>query len=457
MDNTLTGLCRITVRAPDASYELAVPTDVPLGDLLPEIVRHAGPGVEEAGLAHQGWVLQRLGDEPIDDDATLAAAGLHDGDTVYLRGRADQLPPVHFDDLVDGIAATLRGRRDAWRPAATRCALLVSTAGVIAASLVVIGLALSGATRVGLAAGVAVLLWLGAGAASRAVGDRAAGLLLGIASVPYLALAGALVTSGTGAMLGARLLAGTAAAAGAAVLALGAVGTGTEVFLALAGLCGIGVVGGAAIVVTGASPVGAAGLSAVLVELLTLLVPMLGLRMSGLRIPPLPRNADELQEGIEPHPGQDVVARATQTHAYTTAFLLAGGVVLLVSLTALAARWHWDSYALAAALSLLCLLHSRSLAGRWQRLAMLVPGTYGVLLLGALLAVRLPASWHLPLLVALLVLGALLLLGSWSLPGARLVPYWGRAAELLHTLFALSLVPLLFALLGGYAWARTLF
>src|SRR5256885_13295294 len=94
VENTLTGLCRINIRAPDSRIELAVPTDVPLSDLLPEIIRHAGAGMPEAGLAHQGWVLQRLGDEPLDEDATLAAAGLHDGDTVYLRARADQLPPV---------------------------------------------------------------------------------------------------------------------------------------------------------------------------------------------------------------------------------------------------------------------------------------------------------------------------------------------------------------------------
>src|SRR5947209_17201653 len=187
MDNTLTGLCRTNIRAPNRRVERAVPTDVPLGDLLPEIVRHAGPGMDEAGLAHQGWVLQRLGEGPLEEDGTLAAAGLHDGDTVYLRPRADQLPPVHFDDLVDGIASTLRGRPDAWRPASTRYALLCAMAAALTAVLAIVGLGMHGTRAVALSAGIGGLLILAAGAASRAMDDPVAATVLGVASMPFVA------------------------------------------------------------------------------------------------------------------------------------------------------------------------------------------------------------------------------------------------------------------------------
>lgn len=457
MENTLTGLCRINIRAPDSRIELAVPTDVPLGDLLPEIIRHAGAGMDEAGLVHQGWVLQRLGDQPLDEDTTLAAAGLHDGDTVYLRARADQLPPVHFDDLVDGIASTLRGRPDAWRPSSTRYAMLSAMAAALVATFAVIALGMRGPLTVALSAGVSVLLILGAGAASRAMDDRPAGILLGVASMPFMALAGALVTTGTGSLLGARVLAGTSAAAGTGVLALGVAGTGAEVFLALVGVCAVGLVGAVAVVVAHASPVGAAGTIAVLVIFLMSFVPTLGLGLAGLKTPPLPTNVEQLQEGIDPYPGADVVARAMLTKAYVTAFLLAIGGVLVCCLSALAMTRTWSSYALAGALSALCLLHGRSLASRWQRVASLVPGLYGALLLTVQLALHAPVNWQVSILVSLLACGAVLLIGSWTMPGTRLVPYWGRLAELLHMLFALSLVPLLYAVLGGYAWARTLF
>jgi type VII secretion integral membrane protein EccD len=457
MDNTLTGLCRINIRAPNRRVELAVPTDVPLGDLLPEIVRHAGPGMDEAGLAHQGWVLQRLGEGPLEEDGTLAAAGLHDGDTVYLRARADQLPPVHFDDLVDGIASTLRGRPDAWHASTTRYALLCAMAATLTAALAVIGLSMRGTPAVALSAGIAALLILAAGAASRAMDDRVAATLLGVASMPYIALAGVLVTTGTGPLLGARVLAGASAAAGTGVLALGVVGTRAEVFLALVGVCAVALVGAVAVVVLRASPVGAAGLVAVLVVFLTLFVPMLALRLAGLKIPPLPTNAEQLQEGIAPHPGADVVARARLTQAYVTAFLLAAGTVMVGCLTVLAMTPAWPNYALAGALSALCLLHSRQLASRWQRVASVLPGLYGALLLIVHLAVHAPTTVRMWILVGLFVFGAALLIGAWTLPGTRLVPYWGRLAELSHTLFALALVPLLCAVLGGYTWARTLF
>jgi type VII secretion integral membrane protein EccD len=274
-DSALTGLCRIEVRADGASFDLAVPTDVPLGDLLPAIVDHAADGagedLRERGLAHQGWILQRLGGEPLDEDRTPAALGLHDGDRLYLRARADQLPPVHFDDLVDGIASTLRGRSDSWRPSATRFALLTGTAAVLAGCLPLLLSAVPAGGRVLAALGVAVLLLLGAAAASRAMGDLPAGALLGLAAVPYLVVAGALVPVPAGgsllggggsllaghgggtvlALVGSQVAAGAAAGAGGAVLALAAVGAASEVFLGVAAGCALLTAGGVAMLAGG--------------------------------------------------------------------------------------------------------------------------------------------------------------------------------------------------------------
>lgn len=61
-EGSLNGLCRLTVRAPDKTLDLAVPADVPIADLLPVIAGHAGEDLSEHGLEHGGWVLQRLGE-----------------------------------------------------------------------------------------------------------------------------------------------------------------------------------------------------------------------------------------------------------------------------------------------------------------------------------------------------------------------------------------------------------
>jgi Kef-type K+ transport system membrane component KefB len=48
----------------------------------------------------------------------------------------------------------------------------------------------------------------------------------------------------------------------------------------------------------------------------------------------------------------------------------------------------------------------------------------------------------------------LLLAGARLLPGRRLLPYWGRAAEILESLCAVLLVPLVLGVLHVYSAAR---
>ncbi|MEU3513573.1 EsaB/YukD family protein, partial [Streptomyces longwoodensis] len=109
-DSAVADLCRLTVRAPSVSVDLAVPADVPVADLLPTLLRYVGEEGEESGLDHAGWVLQRLGDGPLDEETTLARSGLVDGDVLYLRPHTEALPEARLDDLVDGMAETAARR-----------------------------------------------------------------------------------------------------------------------------------------------------------------------------------------------------------------------------------------------------------------------------------------------------------------------------------------------------------
>ncbi len=62
-----------------------------------------------------------------------------------------------------------------------------------------------------------------------------------------------------------------------------------------------------------------------------------------------------------------------------------------------------------------------------------------------------------PLLLAgLLAAAAVLAITGWTLPGKRLVPYWGRAVDLLQLLFAIVLVPLALLVTGLYGYLRGL-
>ncbi|UIX31998.1 type VII secretion integral membrane protein EccD [Streptomyces sp. GQFP] len=462
-DSTVAHLCRITVRAPAKLMDLAVPGDIPVADLLPALLDYAGEEAQESGLEHGGWVLQRLGGVPLDEEATLDVAGVRDGETLHLRPRADALPEPHFDDLVDGIATTMDRRPFVWTPTVGRRVLIGLAVTALAVGSVL--LALPGPDfwlRIGVLFAGGLLLLAGAASASRAVGDAGAGAALGVMATVYWTHAGWLMPGGAfegdqaHQVLGARLLAASAAAAGGAVLALAVVAAFTPLFLATAAVAVGGALSGLLLILLDWSPQEAAAVITLVAVLFGAFVPALSFRLAGFRTPPLPTNAQQLQQGIDPHPSGDVAARTVVADVWMTALFAAAGLLCTACLAALVQPFGWPGGCMAAALSLLLLLHGRGMGSFWQRLALITPGVLGVagLVVSAALVVSpdtLPA-----LLVGLFATAAACAIASWTVPGRRLVPYWGRAAELLHSAAAISLLPLMLWILGFYGFLRSL-
>lgn len=453
-------LCRVTVRAPARTVDLAVPSDVPVADLLPTVLGYGGDDLEEAGLEHGGWVLQRLGGPPLDPESTLDSLGLRDGEDLYLRPRNQALPEVHIDDLVDGVFDGMGRRPYGWSPEAGRV-LLRALAGVTLALGVVL-LALPGTAgwaRAVAAAAAGVLLIAGAGAASRAVGDSGAGSVLGLMAAPYFALAGWLLPGGDlggadgEAVLGARLLAASTAGGAGTVLALAAVGVYPALFIGAACVAAAGALG-AALITLGLAPQQAAGVVAVVVVLFGGFVPTLSFRLAGMRMPPLPTNVQQLQQGIDPYSSSEVDARSALADGWMTALYGAIGLVCLPCLAALMASPGLAEILTVVALSLLLLLHGRGLGNVWQRLALTAAGAWGAVLLLFVAERSLVPADRLTLVAGLAGLAAALTIASWTVPGRRLVPYWGRAAELLHSLAALAILPLTLWSMGVYGRLR---
>ncbi|MEV7601193.1 type VII secretion integral membrane protein EccD [Kitasatospora sp. NPDC089797] len=453
---TTTGLCRLRFHAPGTVFELVIPADVPLADLLPAVLDHAGDDLDEQGAEHDGWTLQRLGQAPLDEELGADALDLRDGEDLYLRPRRDPLPEVHYDDLPDGLATGMRERPDTWRPALTHHTALALAVTALTGGLALLLLPGPPHLRAGAAAVTGLLLLLGALSASRAVGDAGAGTALGATAVPYLALAGALLTTAAGpSATGARLLAGGCAGAGAAALALAAVGCAAPLYLGLL-LLALHATAAGVLLLAGLTVPATAAALAVLPVATAAFLPGLCFRLSGLRLPALPRNAEELQEGIEAVPATTVRARSTVADGFLTAFHLALAPVIALALATLTDRDDWAPTALTCALSLLLLLHARGIGSVPQRLAVLVPGVLGPVLLTAHLAAGQSPAARLGLLAALLATATLLAAASWTVPGRRLLPYWGRAADLLHTLAAVAVLPLALAAAGTFHALRAL-
>ena len=459
--HTTSGLCRIALVTAGGPLPVALPTDVPVSDLLPALLRMAGDDLANAGIGHEGWVLQRVGEAPLAEQATLGELGLCDGDQLHFRPRRDELPAIDFDDLIAGVSSGIRERPDRWRDSMTRWMFLAGLAALAGTLMAALLLPAAGHERAITAGTLAVLAVTGASIAARGLGDRQAGLLLGCAGVAFGALAGlfALVPRAGHAPGAPQLLAALAAALAAAVLARGLAGAVGQVFLGVAVTAGL--IGTGALVATAVpalSDAGAAAIVATLALALSVIVPMTAFRLAGLRLPALPADADELQEDIDPLPAAQVLDRTAAADRLMTALLAAVGVSCGAALTFTGRGHGWGPLAFSGAACALLLLRARTLVSAWQRLALLAPACYGIAWIGLHLAAQAATAVRLAGLVAgAAVAGGALLAAVALLPGRRLLPYWGRAAEIAEWLTALALLPLALQVLGVYHLAHGLF
>ena len=452
-------VCRLVIYGPSSRVELAVPAYVPLTDLLPTFVTHLGGELPTTGLAHGGWVLQRLGEPPLEEDLGTAALGLYDGDVLYLRPRADQLPPVDFDDLVDGVATATVQRPDRWVAEHTRRALLALLGLALATGLALVPALGSGGRAALVAGAAATVLLLGAGAVARAAGDTTVGTVLAAGGLGYAGLAGLAlpagvrpVPAGAALLTAPGLLGAGAAVAAAAVLAAWLVGAGTPAWAAVSSAGALLAAGGALVTLPGIGPAGAAAVVLTVTLALGVAVPVVAARIAGLRIAPLPTSAAEFQLDIDPEPSREVQRRASRADTYVGTLYLGAAAVCAGCLLVLGRDRGWAGPALAGTAAFLLLLHTRELRGTRHRLATLAPGVVGAV--AVLWSVTATPERRPLALAGLAVLVAALAGLTRVLPGRRLLPHWGRLADLLHTAAAIAVVPLALAVLDLYALVR---
>lgn len=174
-------------------------------------------------------------------------------------------------------------------------------------------------------------------------------------------------------------------------------------------------------------------------------------------MPQLPHDAEELQLDIEPAPGETVAGRVTVATACLDTIGISSALVWAVALWLLADREHgWAGWLLPLCLSLAVLLRARGTNGTLQRVPAVLAGAYG---LGLVLIVRVAPTGpggRAAVLAVLLAAALLLLVGAWRLPRARLLPVWGHFGDLLETVTAIALLPLLLEVLHAYAYFRGL-
>ncbi|TDC64842.1 type VII secretion integral membrane protein EccD [Micromonospora sp. KC207] len=460
-----TGLARVTISAPQRRVDVALPEQVPLAELLPEVLRHAGEGLADDGERHGGWVLRRTDGAVLLTAQALLPQGVRDGEVLHLVPARAQWPELEYDDVVEAIVDGARRRGAAWSPAATRSAALAGAAVPLGVGLLAV-LAAGPGGGWPVAGAVALLLTLAGAVASRAYGDGATGATLGGYALPYAFAAGALAVSSGDAIgpvaplpwLGApELLAGAVALLLVAVLGLLGVASGVRVFVAGAT---VGVAG--ALAGLGGLALPAGGAAAVLVCVLVFALgalPLLAIRLGKMPLPPitLPGDSGPGADAVRDLPDRARVhAAVARTEEMLTGMLLGHAVLVAGAAVVLTTAGGVAGRLLVAVVSAVLLLRSRLFVAVRHRMPPVVAGLAGAALLGGVLAVGSGSAGRLVLAVGGLAVALLAVAAGTTYARRPASPYLGRAADLVDTALVVSVVPVACAVLDLYERARGL-
>ncbi|RLU96576.1 type VII secretion integral membrane protein EccD [Streptomyces griseocarneus] len=472
-----TGFCRVTVVAPDSRIDVALPDDIAVADVYPEILRLTGQ-TQPVGTP-TGYHLVRRDGTVLDGARTLAAHRVLDGELLSLRPFAESLPPAVHDDVTDAVADAVTRDRALWDDG------LLRMAGLFGGSLLLalMGLALWFADPVrhdmsgvpgAVAAAVGVLLTALAGVRARVYADRGSAVALGLAALPHLMIAGSgIVAPGAGEGAGRlQFLLGCAAVLVASAVLVAAVPTGDAPFVAAVTAAATGTLAAFGTILSDADPAGAAAVCTVVAIGAIAFLPGLSARVARLPIGyAAPRSAAGTDpdasagQTADPIDAERIAARVRRGHELLLG--LVGGCAAVVTIASAVLAFSDDGRPWARLLALVAgltmLLRARLFRYTAQVTTVLGAGLAALALLVLGMAVNTPAAaggsqdirtvW---LAAAVTVGGGLLTAVALIVPRKGLSPFWGRASDIAESALLLALVPLCLAVLGMYATARGL-
>ncbi|GCD34433.1 type VII secretion integral membrane protein EccD [Streptomyces chrestomyceticus JCM 4735] len=483
---TGTGFCRVTVAAPDARIDVALPEDVALVDIYPEILRLSGQSQAEG--APTGYHLVRRDGTVLDAGQSLAQQRILDGDLLLLRPFAESLPLPVFDDVSDAVASAVKRNRNRWSDDLMNIVGL--TAGVLLLVMMAFALWFSNpADRdmhrlPGIIAGVTgIVLVALSGVRARIYDDHGSSIALGLASLPHLLIAGSGIMpvadgEGPGRL---QFLVGCVTVLIASVLLVVLLPRGDAPFVAAAFLATIGTLAVFAAILTEAEPREVAAVTAVVAIAVVAWLPGLSARFA--RLPIGYKSPDQIAAG--PH-GDGEQGAATESVDFVKIGnqakrghelllgLVAGCSALVVGAAGVVLGFSDNSWAqlLALAAGITIMLRARLFDYTAQVACLTIAGILTVVLLILGIALHPPVDviadlvrfgdsgplnirtvWFSGSIAA----GAAILVGvGLIVPRKGVTPFWGRVFDIFDGVVLLSLVPLCLAVLDVYGTVRGL-
>lgn len=480
-----TGFCRVTVVAPDSRIDVALPDDLPVADLRPDILRLSGQVQSEEEPT--GFHLVRRDGSVLDPALSLSAQRVLDGELIALRAFAESLPPAVHDDVADAIATAVVRDRRRWSDDLMRAVGL--TGGAVL--LVMMCFVLWWAEPVrhdmhsmpGVVAGViGTVLIAFAAVRARVYRDRAAAVALGLAALPHLLIAGSGIVApdaghGPGRL---QFLVGCATVLLASAILVAVLPTGDAPFVASAFLAAAGTLATYGAIATDVPPRAVASVAAVAAVGLVGFLPGWSARFARLPIGfGQPEPSAEVMERYgdrraDPEPPIDyeaVAAQARRGHELLLG-LVGGCAATVVGATAVMGFSHSaPAQVLALTAGVAALLRARLFRYTTQVASLVVAGILAIALLilglalnpDTSLLIHLAHGDHSPLdlhtlwLSAAIAAGAVLMVAiGLIVPRKGVSPFWGRSLDLTEGVVLLSLVPLCLAVLKVYGSVRGL-
>ncbi|MFK3981399.1 type VII secretion integral membrane protein EccD [Micromonospora sp. NPDC050397] len=455
---TATGdLSRVTIVAPRTRMDLALPSDVPLADLLPTLLRYAGEDLADEGVRHGGWSLARLGGQPLDGGHTASQLGIRDGEVLYFNPRNAAAPEVVFDDVVDAVATATNRRAGGWQVATTRkFSVLFASAALVGGAAVVLLAGPPNLVGALVALVVAIGLLVTATVLSRAAGDSGTGSVLATVGLVYATVGGLLLLAGdrTLGQLSTPhvLLAATALVVFGAASAV-AVGDRAPVFFGATTIGAAIGFGAALAMVFGMSAAASAAVLATVAFATLPALPMAAYRLARLPIPSIPTGPDDLKTDSETFDSRQVLNLSERADQFLTSLLWTVSLVVLGGEVILAVDGRLAAVLLCAVLALLSMLRARPFLGRAQRTPVLAAGSLGLGLVAAATFVPAPPMIRLgAILGGLLIAAVVSLVYGATVAGKHISPVWGRTLDIVEILLIVSLVPLAAWVCGLYGW-----
>lgn len=441
----LTAYSRVTVVSGTRKVDLALPSGLPVADVVPQVLRYCVAG--EESTEPSSWSLARLGGSPLSLTQTLGEAGVLDGEILELRGQAAGVRPALVEDVRDAIEDSVDAA-GGWWTSRTTTAFALAIGAIALAVLAVVQLfdretlGDDDAVRLvnALLAAVAAL-GLTAWSAGRSsawvtqlcaavltVWAYAAGLDVGATAGldPPVVLVVA-TTSAVIAVVAARLISAetTALAAAFGVLA--------------ASVLALGVIG-----LTGVDDMHVARLAPVLAMLATGVIPRLTLAVGGIA------SADYRIRHVGRLTDAALVARYRQSNGLLIGGLLGTALVVAWSCTVLTFGDDWDRY-LALSIGLVALLRSRVFSRVPHMIALRAVGVYVLALQLVRLADDVPElrSWLVATAAGAVLLGvAISSLGMSEITRARVK----RVLNIVEFLVVVDMVVVALGALGLYEY-----